>query len=49
MAVANPGGQQFHPTLILVSTRLGIDKINPIYNEALIATLQVPQSVGIAG
>jgi len=49
MAIANPDGQQFHPTLILVSTRLGIDKINPIYNEALIAALQVPQSVGIAG
>ncbi|KAK3984041.1 putative cysteine protease ATG4 [Cladorrhinum sp. PSN332] len=49
MAIANPDGQQFHPTLILVSTRLGIDKINPIYNEALIATLQMPQSIGIAG
>ena len=39
----------FHPTLVLVSTRLGIDKITPVYWEALIASLQMPQSVGIAG
>jgi len=49
MAVANPDGQRFYPTLILVCTRLGIDKINQIYMEALIATLQLPQSIGIAG
>ncbi|KAK0610427.1 hypothetical protein B0T17DRAFT_593579 [Bombardia bombarda] len=49
MAVANPDGQGFQPTLILVCTRLGIDKINYVYEEALIATLQLPQSVGIAG
>ncbi|KAK0611103.1 hypothetical protein B0T14DRAFT_319689 [Immersiella caudata] len=49
MAVANPDGQAFHPTLILVCTRLGIDKINQVYHEALIATLQMPQSIGIAG
>lgn len=49
MAVANPDGRCFHPTLILVCTRLGIDKINQVYMEALIATLQMPQSVGIAG
>lgn len=49
MATAKPDGEKFHPTLILVSTRLGIDKINPIYNEALISSLQMPQSVGIAG
>jgi hypothetical protein len=49
MAVANPDGQAFQPTLILVCTRLGIDKINQVYHEALIATLQMPQSIGIAG
>ncbi|KAK4452114.1 putative cysteine protease [Podospora aff. communis PSN243] len=49
MAVANPDGQVFQPTLILVCTRLGIDKINQVYHEALIATLQMPQSIGIAG
>ncbi|KAK3346221.1 hypothetical protein B0T25DRAFT_460084 [Lasiosphaeria hispida] len=49
MAVANPDGQCFHPTLILVCTRLGIDKINQVYTEALISTLQLPQSIGIAG
>jgi cysteine protease ATG4 len=49
MAVAKPDGQAFHPTLILVCTRLGIDKINQVYIEALIATLQMPQSIGIAG
>ncbi|KAK1245646.1 hypothetical protein MKX07_004715 [Trichoderma sp. CBMAI-0711] len=49
MKVAKPDGQDFHPTLILIRTRLGIDKITPIYWEPLIATLQMPQSVGIAG
>lgn len=49
MKVAQPDGEKFHPTLILVGTRLGIDKITPVYWEALIASLQLPQSVGIAG
>ncbi|KAM0256973.1 hypothetical protein ACHAQJ_004674 [Trichoderma viride] len=49
MKIARPDGQNFHPTLILIRTRLGIDKINPIYWEALIAALHMPQSVGIAG
>lgn len=47
--IARPDGNKFHPTLILVGTRLGIDKITPVYWEALIASLQMPQSVGIAG
>ncbi|KAK5995808.1 putative cysteine protease atg4 [Cladobotryum mycophilum] len=49
MKIAKPDGLDFHPTLILVGTRLGIDKITPVYWEALIASLQMPQSVGIAG
>jgi cysteine protease ATG4 len=49
MAVAKPDGDHFHPTLILVCTRLGIDKINQVYEEALISTLQMEQSIGIAG
>lgn len=49
MAIANPSGEQFHPTLILVCTRLGIDRINQVYEEALISTLQMEQSIGIAG
>jgi hypothetical protein len=49
MAVAKPDGTTFRPTLILVGTRLGIDKINQVYLQALIATLQMPQSIGIAG
>ncbi|KAK4156402.1 putative cysteine protease [Chaetomidium leptoderma] len=49
MATAKPDGETFHPTLILVCTRLGIDKINPVYEEALISTLQMEQSIGIAG
>ncbi|KAH3906506.1 cysteine protease ATG4 [Parastagonospora nodorum] len=39
----------WQPTLILVGTRLGIDKITPVYWEALKASLQIPQSIGIAG
>ncbi|KAF7545254.1 hypothetical protein G7046_g9607 [Stylonectria norvegica] len=49
MKIAKPEGEEFHPTLILVGTRLGIDKITPVYWEALIASLQMPQSIGIAG
>ncbi|KAL8944826.1 MAG: hypothetical protein Q9216_000248 [Gyalolechia sp. 2 TL-2023] len=39
----------FAPTLILVGIRLGIDRVTPVYWEALKAALQLPQSVGIAG
>ncbi|KIL91832.1 cysteine protease atg4 [Fusarium avenaceum] len=49
MKIAKPSGEAFHPTLVLVGTRLGIDKITPVYWEALIAALQMSQSVGIAG
>jgi cysteine protease ATG4 len=49
MKIAKPTGEAFHPTLVLVGTRLGLDKITPVYWEALIAALQMPQSVGIAG
>lgn len=47
MAVDDDGHWQ--PTLILVGTRLGIDKITPVYWEALKAALQMKQSIGIAG
>lgn len=49
MATAKPDGEIFYPTLILVCTRLGIDKINQVYEQALISTLQMEQSIGIAG
>ncbi|KAI0389334.1 cysteine protease atg4 [Xylariaceae sp. FL0594] len=49
MKIAKPDNATFHPTVILVGTRLGIDKITPVYWEALVASLQMPQSIGIAG
>lgn len=49
MKIAKADGKHFQPTLILVGTRLGIDKINPVYWEALVASLQMTQSIGIAG
>ncbi|KAH8592226.1 hypothetical protein B0O99DRAFT_517879 [Bisporella sp. PMI_857] len=49
MGIAKPAGDTFQPTLILVGTRLGLDKITPVYWEALKASLQMPQSIGIAG
>lgn len=49
MKIAKPDGEVFHPTLVLVGTRLGIDKVTPVYWEALIASVQMSQSVGIAG
>ena len=39
----------FTPTLILVGIRLGIDRITPVYWDALKSLLQMPQSIGIAG
>ncbi|KAL1303167.1 hypothetical protein AAFC00_006594 [Neodothiora populina] len=39
----------FHPTLILLGTRLGIDRVTPAYWASLASSLSLPQSVGIAG
>jgi len=47
IATARTG--QIGPTLILLGIRLGIDRVTPVYHEALKASLQFPQSVGIAG
>lgn len=37
------------PTLILLGTRLGPDRITPVYYEALKQSFTLPQSIGIAG
>lgn len=39
----------FKPTLVLLGTRLGIDRVTPVYWESLKNALEMPQSVGIAG
>lgn len=39
----------FTPILILVGIRLGIDRVTPVYWEALKAILRLTQSIGIAG
>lgn len=39
----------FVPTLVLVGVRLGIDRITPVYWDALKNFLRMPQAVGIAG
>ncbi|KAF9128420.1 Cysteine protease atg4 [Mortierella sp. GBA39] len=39
----------FGHLLILVTIRLGIDKLNPIYNDAIKTTFEFPQTLGIAG
>ena len=49
LKTAKAADGNFRPTLILVGTRLGIDKITPVYWDSLKASLQMPQSVGIAG
>jgi cysteine protease ATG4 len=49
MAVARPEGSQFWSTMILIGTRLGIDRITPTYYAALLESLQMSQSIGIAG
>ena len=47
--IAKGDTQYFQPTLLLVGTRLGIDRVTPVYWEALKGALHLPQSVGIAG
>ena len=47
VAISNDG--RFQPTLVLLGIRLGIDRVTPVYWEALKAILQMKQSVGIAG
>ena len=49
METARPDGHIFLPTLVLVGIRLGIDRVTPVYWEALTASLRLRQSVGIAG
>lgn len=49
MKVAKDANGSFHPTLVLVGIRLGIDRVTPVYWEALKASLQLSQSIGIAG
>ncbi|KAL8856909.1 MAG: hypothetical protein Q9178_006498 [Gyalolechia marmorata] len=49
LSLATTGEGQFTPILVLVGIRLGIDRVTPLYWEALKASLELPQSVGIAG
>ncbi|PSK54006.1 hypothetical protein B9Z65_7812 [Elsinoe australis] len=49
LATARSESGTFQPTLILLGTRLGIDRINPVYHIALSQALTSPQSIGIAG
>ncbi|KAI9707261.1 MAG: Cysteine protease atg4 [Candelina mexicana] len=49
METATSEDGSFHPTLVLVGIRLGLDRITPVYWEALKASLQLPHSIGIAG
>ena len=49
MSIACDTSGAVQPTLILLGTMLGIGRVNPVYWEGLKASLQVPQSVGIAG
>ena len=49
LSLATKSGTGFQPVLLLVGTRLGIDRVNPVYWDALRHVLQLPQSLGIAG
>ncbi|KAF3397485.1 putative cysteine protease atg4 [Talaromyces pinophilus] len=48
-AVAYNQSDRMRPTLILLGTRLGIDRITPVYRKGLEDLLKLPQSLGIAG
>ncbi|KAJ2121374.1 Cysteine protease atg4 [Coemansia sp. RSA 720] len=47
--LADVCAQEFRPTLILVASMLGIDRVNPVYYAFIQASLMLPQSAGIAG
>lgn len=47
--LARAGTAHIQPTLILLGLRLGIEHITSVYRDGLRASLQFPQSVGIAG
>ena len=49
IAAASATDQTITPTLILMGIRLGLDRITPVYHEALKRSLTYPQSIGIAG
>ena len=49
LRLAKPGEHSFTPTLILLGVRLGIDRVTPAYWDALKMTMELPQSIGIAG
>ena len=46
---SSPDSPSIKPTLILLGIRLGLDRITPVYHEALKSSLTYPQSIGIAG
>ena len=47
--IAKTSDGTFKPTLLLIGIRLGINGVTPVYWESLKASLQMPQSLGIAG
>ena len=49
IARASATDSTIKPTLILLGIRLGLDRITPVYHEALKSSLTYPQSIGIAG
>lgn len=49
LSLARGNNTAFQPVLILVGIRLGIDRVTPVYHEALKASLKLSQSLGIAG
>lgn len=49
MKLAKEDRKTFQPVLILVGIRLGIDRVTPVYWDALKMSLQLSQSIGIAG
>ncbi|KAL8879120.1 MAG: hypothetical protein Q9198_003210 [Flavoplaca austrocitrina] len=49
LSLATSSEGTFAPILVLVGIRLGIDRVTPAYWEALKVSLQLSQSVGIAG
>ena len=45
----DPSTDSFHPLILFIPLRLGVDKLNPAYLPSLLSIFQYPQTIGMMG
>ena len=45
----DPEVDVFHPVVVFIPLRLGVDRLNPAYLPSLLSTFQYPQTIGLMG